>query len=68
MNSWPGLLYRPHPHLRLDLAHNVFVVVLEKLIPIQIRQLVLHIINNKIQVNGLVVELTSAKRLQKHLV
>ena len=50
------------PHLTV----GVYKVVLQQSIPAQIRQLILYISNNKGLVDGFVLELTCAKRLDKH--
>jgi hypothetical protein len=50
------------------LTKSVDKVVLQKSIPTQIHQLILYISNSKGQADGFVGQLTSAKRLQKHLV
>ena len=56
------------PTLHFYFTQSVFEVVLQKSIPTQIRQLILHISYSKVEVVGFVGELTSAKRLEKHFV
>jgi len=48
------------------LTQKYYQVVLQKSIPVQIRQPFLYISNNKGQIGGFVGELTLAKRFHKH--
>ena len=53
---------------QLYVAYSVYGVVLKKLIPAQIRQIILYISNDKGYVGGFVRELTFAQQLCKHFV
>ena len=54
---------KPQSCWRSYLTDSVYQLVLQKSIPIQLRQLILHISNSEGQSDGFVRELISAKRL-----
>ena len=58
----------PQPTAQPYRTQSVFDVVLQKATPTQIRQLILYIGNSEGKVDRFVGELTSAKRLRKHVV
>ena len=64
MHSSPCPLSSARP--LFDPTQTVFEDVLQRLIPTQIRQLILYIRNSKGYFDGFVRELTSAKHLYKH--
>ena len=63
-----GSAVETRPCADFNLTESVFNVVLQKSIPTQIRKLILYISMSEERVDEFMRELTSAKRLCKHLV